>query len=227
MVTSYCSILYLYLPLIARPSATSSLSCWVAVLFLFFFFLMIRRPPRSTLFPYTTLFRSAGAGRGDRGGRRARRRATAHPTRSGLQVLRLALEDDLPPDDRIPHPRPVERVGRQREEIAVDHDHVGVVPWREHTSRSLAERRVGGPHRVRPQRLRHRDLLLRHPAARVLAVEGTAGDRSVDAKERGEGGGGPIGGQRGGRAGVEERAQRRTGEDTPVIQSPSYIVFPL
>src|ERR1039458_10749926 len=26
----------------------------------FFFFLMIRRPPRSTLFPYTTLFRSTG-----------------------------------------------------------------------------------------------------------------------------------------------------------------------
>src|SRR2546422_7063293 len=29
-------------------------------LFSFFFFLMIRRPPRSTLFPYTTLFRSQG-----------------------------------------------------------------------------------------------------------------------------------------------------------------------
>src|SRR5256885_3245325 len=27
----------------------------------FFFFLMIRRPPRSTLFPYTTLFRSASS----------------------------------------------------------------------------------------------------------------------------------------------------------------------
>src|SRR3712207_695338 len=27
-----------------------------------FFFLMIRRPPRSTLFPYTTLFRSHAAG---------------------------------------------------------------------------------------------------------------------------------------------------------------------
>src|SRR3712207_7949324 len=27
-------------------------------LFVWFFFLMIRRPPRSTLFPYTTLFRS-------------------------------------------------------------------------------------------------------------------------------------------------------------------------
>src|SRR3712207_8632566 len=29
----------------------------------FFFFLMIRRPPRSTLFPYTTLFRSRGSAR--------------------------------------------------------------------------------------------------------------------------------------------------------------------
>src|SRR3712207_9172268 len=28
------------------------------LVFIFFFFLMIRRPPRSTLFPYTTLFRS-------------------------------------------------------------------------------------------------------------------------------------------------------------------------
>src|SRR5215813_14598127 len=28
------------------------------LLAVFFFFLMIRRPPRSTLFPYTTLFRS-------------------------------------------------------------------------------------------------------------------------------------------------------------------------
>src|SRR2546428_7216895 len=30
----------------------------------FFFFLMIRRPPRSTLFPYTTLFRSRPVVRG-------------------------------------------------------------------------------------------------------------------------------------------------------------------
>src|SRR2546430_3130319 len=28
---------------------------------MYFFFLMIRRPPRSTLFPYTTLFRSSAA----------------------------------------------------------------------------------------------------------------------------------------------------------------------
>src|SRR5260364_191174 len=30
----------------------------------FFFFLMIRRPPRSTLFPYTTLFRSCARSSG-------------------------------------------------------------------------------------------------------------------------------------------------------------------
>src|SRR6266700_5458381 len=36
----------------------------------FFFFLMIRRPPRSTLFPYTTLFRSSR--RPKRGSRRSR-----------------------------------------------------------------------------------------------------------------------------------------------------------
>src|ERR1041385_9349640 len=33
---------------------------WSYLFLLLFFFLMIRRPPRSTLFPYTTLFRSAG-----------------------------------------------------------------------------------------------------------------------------------------------------------------------
>src|SRR5256885_15513482 len=32
--------------------------CLSPFLFFLFFFLMIRRPPRSTLFPYTTLFRS-------------------------------------------------------------------------------------------------------------------------------------------------------------------------
>src|SRR6266702_6634431 len=30
----------------------------ILLIYTFFFFLMIRRPPRSTLFPYTTLFRS-------------------------------------------------------------------------------------------------------------------------------------------------------------------------
>src|SRR2546430_16781620 len=52
--------------------------CYVVALRFVFFFLMIRRPPRSTLFPYTTLFRSR-AGDGD------------------VQAPQVAEEADLPP----------------------------------------------------------------------------------------------------------------------------------
>src|SRR5215468_12325972 len=37
---------------------------WSLLCYVLFFFLMIRRPPRSTLFPYTTLFRSRSRNRG-------------------------------------------------------------------------------------------------------------------------------------------------------------------
>src|SRR5688572_33084256 len=52
-----------------------------AVLFFVFFFLMIRRPPRSTLFPYTTLFRSS-----------TRSRALARLEREGIQERRHRAE---------------------------------------------------------------------------------------------------------------------------------------
>src|SRR3712207_6974266 len=39
---------------------------------------MIRRPPRSTLFPYTTLFRSARKSRAQRGSQRSRVRPHEH-----------------------------------------------------------------------------------------------------------------------------------------------------
>src|SRR2546430_17479356 len=42
----------------AMITLVAPISRWCGHGFLFFFFLMIRRPPRSTLFPYTTLFRS-------------------------------------------------------------------------------------------------------------------------------------------------------------------------
>src|SRR5436305_11234145 len=48
----------------------------------FFFFLMIRRPPRSTLFPYTTLFRSPCA-RDSRHDRRHRHPAVSRSRRAG------------------------------------------------------------------------------------------------------------------------------------------------
>src|SRR5690349_19906359 len=35
------------------------MAAWLVVLVMFFFFFTTQRPPRSTLFPYTTLFRSA------------------------------------------------------------------------------------------------------------------------------------------------------------------------
>src|SRR2546425_10410783 len=47
---------------------------------LMYFFLMIRRPPRSTLFPYTTLFRSRRRRRG-----RDLSRAGAQPREARLQ----------------------------------------------------------------------------------------------------------------------------------------------
>src|SRR6266511_5431202 len=66
----------------------------------FFFFLMIRRPPRSTLFPYTTLFRSAlldGQPQCRRRNARAHRPARSEEHTSELQsrenlVCRLLLE---------------------------------------------------------------------------------------------------------------------------------------
>src|SRR2546429_1425736 len=56
---------------------------------LFFFFLMIRRPPRSTLFPYTTLFRSILGS--------TKRESQPHPERkSELIDLGAILLTDVP-----------------------------------------------------------------------------------------------------------------------------------
>src|SRR3712207_7270800 len=65
---------------------------------------MIRRPPRSTLFPYTTLFRSGGIGLGARARDRPRpgQGGTQGPLAGGAgverglgQVLSLHVEGDL------------------------------------------------------------------------------------------------------------------------------------
>src|SRR5256886_11603878 len=73
---------------------------------------MIRRPPRSTLFPYTTLFRSVGAdraadqvgGRGG-GGRVGHERSEEHTSELQSQsnlVCRLLLEKTITFDDLVP-----------------------------------------------------------------------------------------------------------------------------
>src|SRR3712207_7951559 len=66
------------------------------------YFLIVRRPPRSTLFPYTTLFRSAAAAP-------PRRRRRAPPARGGPAAAAV------PPGRRRPRPR---RPDRARERLA-------------------------------------------------------------------------------------------------------------
>src|SRR3712207_7893038 len=56
---------------------------------MFFFFLMIRRPPRSTLFPYTTLFRSLVQRR-----REAVQRCIVHKQRIRANFLRHGARVD-------------------------------------------------------------------------------------------------------------------------------------
>src|SRR3712207_8590282 len=76
---------------------------------------MIRRPPRSTLFPYTTLFRShdVGGRDGDQLGQAARRRAVG-------QARLLPRPGDLPLLDDVPRPpglRPLVRSEEHTSEL--------------------------------------------------------------------------------------------------------------
>src|SRR6266496_6401412 len=79
-----------------RPFSATTLGCEL----FFFFFLMIRRPPRSTLFPYTTLFRS-------------------HALSPAQHQLRRIGGNRLPrctfrrSNDPQPHPAPPAESGRQ------------------------------------------------------------------------------------------------------------------
>src|SRR2546430_4534043 len=56
---------------------------------------MIRRPPRSTLFPYTTLFRSSGGGRCRSGRRGAAPRARGAAPRSEEHTSELQSQSNL------------------------------------------------------------------------------------------------------------------------------------
>src|SRR3712207_8480747 len=104
------------------------------------FFLMIRRPPRSTLFPYTTLFRSAGVlllGAG---------RASAHPDRA------------ISPGGNCPDQGPA----RFRSSVSGHHGHGQPGRSEEHTSelqsrqylvcRLLLEKKNKSPHLPTPAR---------------------------------------------------------------------------
>src|SRR3712207_9021790 len=97
------------------------------------FFLMIRRPPRSTLFPYTTLFRS------DRGGRRRPGRRRGAPGRG------------IPPPAR---PRPV---GRGPEPLRSE-EHTSELQSRQYlVCRLLLEKKKKNIRRIGPKRITTRN----------------------------------------------------------------------
>src|SRR6185312_16867842 len=60
-----------------------------------FFFLMIRRPPRSTLFPYTTLFRSRYRVEGTHGAHRDLEKSCSGPLRSEEHTSELQSRSEL------------------------------------------------------------------------------------------------------------------------------------
>src|SRR5947208_14033341 len=77
---------------------------WVIAPYLFFFFLIIRRPPRSTLFPYTTLFRSPRT-------RAPRRRTSSTTSRTSTRRGSTAS------------PRSVSRAARDRKSTRLNSSH--------------------------------------------------------------------------------------------------------
>src|SRR2546427_3312357 len=75
----------------------------------FFFFLMIRRPPRSTLFPYTTLFRSVRV-------LAVERRRKLNPTARRLKIAPVLLANPVEVPDQI-------RLDRDRKSTRLNSSH--------------------------------------------------------------------------------------------------------
>src|SRR2546422_7300051 len=102
---------------------------------------MIRRPPRSTLFPYTTLFRSVEAQR--RAKVRSDRRALAddEPVHPRLPRLDILSVDPAVADQRVRHRHDLPAVRRICQDLLVTR-HRGV---EDHLAPGLAERAEGLP----------------------------------------------------------------------------------
>src|SRR3712207_8851324 len=100
---------------------------------MYFFFLMIRRPPRSTLFPYTTLFRSEviedpASGEGADAGPHAGRFVPVYPVNKGIQArrMRTLIHRALDAAGRVLDPLPAEVLGRDRKSTRLNSSHANI-----------------------------------------------------------------------------------------------------
>src|SRR5215510_12502395 len=120
----------------------------------FFFFLMIRRPPRSTLFPYTTLFRSAENGSHERP-RVRMRRCSEHRSRvAGLDDAARVHDGD--PVRVLSHGM---QIVREQEESAIVRPATGDEKSKDLGAKGRIDRRGGfvGDQESGTAAQRHRD----------------------------------------------------------------------
>src|SRR2546426_8727856 len=130
-------------------------------LFLFFFFLMIRRPPRSTLFPYTTLFRSPALVLAEKG---------EHFLVEGLGLLPVRRMPAFVEDDRVRIPDAC----RKKPEHRGRRVKVGIASQQEgrHPDRLEKREAQGVARRLRGQPRRVAETLQLDPACLALRVRG-------------------------------------------------------
>src|SRR3712207_9306079 len=93
---------------------------YVVLVYCFFFFLMIRRPPRSTLFPYTPLFRSREPIAG----------TTASTGTIGEDEIDVTLTEERPVVDK--EVVDVERVGLDRRTVTRSEEHTSELQSRQY-----------------------------------------------------------------------------------------------
>src|SRR6516165_8208049 len=157
---------------------------YVSYCFSFFFFLMIRRPPRSTLFPYTTLFRSPSCPDGSwirRGGGCLFSGALVSrdivPPGAGWRRKPYVAGGEIAPD---PHEyrKPEQAIRRALPVFDLD-DHLGPDPGgRLQGGRRRSERTLGRDQRLEPP-AEVAQVAVAEPAARLPDVHERAGKRIV------------------------------------------------
>src|SRR5256885_2968233 len=142
---------------------------------------MIRRPPRSTLFPYTTLFRSSGGGgRRDERGAAVRHRHTASGPTPDAELLEGHDRSAARSGDFLPGRGTRSRSGGAIGGSTADRQRVSSLPGTGHSRRDASDRTVPetdgrmGHHRTRPHDISN-------PAesvAEAIARRGLHGTRS-------------------------------------------------